>query len=54
MVVFEMETFGSAPATSQEYEASIAGDAGSSKWLLRVLAVLLVVAVAVTVVLLGR
>jgi serine/threonine-protein kinase len=48
------ETFGSAPATSQEYEASVAGDSGSSKWLLGVLAVLLVVVVAVTVVLLGR
>ena len=48
------DTFGKAPVSSQEYEASIARDSGSSKWLLALLAVLLVVAVAVTVVVVGR
>ncbi|MGD8727424.1 MAG: hypothetical protein PVH40_07245, partial [Gemmatimonadales bacterium] len=48
------ESFGTAPATSQEYAASTAPEPRGSPWLLGILAVLLVVAVAVTVVLLGR
>ncbi len=47
------DTFGKAPASSQEYAVSIARDGGPSKWLLASLALLLVVVVAVAVVLLG-
>jgi len=48
------DSFGRAPVSSEEYDASLATDARRSRWPVAVLAVLLVVVVAVAVVVLGR
>ncbi len=48
------DTFGRAPVSSEEYDASLAAGARRARWPITLLAVLLVAAVAVVVVLLGR
>lgn len=50
----DTETFGKAPMSSEEYEISVADEPKRSTWPVVLLALLLVAAVAVTIVILGR